>query len=265
MSVLFRQARIFSFDPERQMSGPTDVLVRDGHIAAIGLDLPVPERPDDRIVDAPDHLLMPGLVNGHFHSSVNHMKGALDSLPLEIFMLYESPALEALKPSPREAYVRTMLAALEMLKLGVTAVQDDAFFVPHPTPGIIDAVMQAYADCGIRARMALDQPNIAELDKLPFLADLLPAKMRAELSHPPAFNAPSLLAAYGHLIGTWHGHDGGRIEAAAAARDRRLFPRPRRAEPPPRPALLHPHAGDEVAAGIRRGVPGRPIACSLCR
>jgi 5-methylthioadenosine/S-adenosylhomocysteine deaminase len=30
--------------------------------------------------------------------------------------------------------------------------------------------MQAYADCGIRATVALDQPNVPELDKLPFLA-----------------------------------------------------------------------------------------------
>ena len=35
-----------------------------------------------------------------------------------------------------------------MLKSGVTAVLDDAFFVPAPSPELIDAVMQAYEDCG---------------------------------------------------------------------------------------------------------------------
>ncbi len=69
----------------------------------------------------------------HFHSSVNHLKGSLDSLPLEIFMLYESPA-EAQAVTPRTAYVRTMLGAMEMLRGGVTCVLDDAFFVPVPTP-----------------------------------------------------------------------------------------------------------------------------------
>ena len=48
--------------------------------------------PADRDIDADGHLLMPGLINGHFHSSVNDLKGSLDSLPLEIFMLFESPA-----------------------------------------------------------------------------------------------------------------------------------------------------------------------------
>ena len=115
---------------------------------------------------------------------MNHLKGSLDSLPLEVFMLYESPALDARGRRPRAAYVRTMLGALEMLKNGVTAVQDDAFFVPAPTPDIIDAVMQAYADSGIRATVALDQPNVAELDKLPFLADMLPPDLKADLAAP---------------------------------------------------------------------------------
>jgi len=92
--------------------------------------------------------------------------------------------------SPRGAYVRTMLGALEMLKNGVTAVQDDAFFVPAPRPEIIDAVMQAYADSGIRATVALDQPNVPELEKLPFLADMLPPKLKADLAQPARWTPP---------------------------------------------------------------------------
>ncbi len=44
------------------------------------------------------------------------MKGALPSLPLELFMLYESPALDALRPTPHEAYLRTLLGAMEMIQ-----------------------------------------------------------------------------------------------------------------------------------------------------
>lgn len=69
------------------------------------------------------HLLVPGLVNAHFHSPANHLKGSLPSLPLELFMLYESPAVEALRPTPREAYLRTALGVIELLRGGTTAVQ----------------------------------------------------------------------------------------------------------------------------------------------
>ena len=215
MSVLFRDAHVLEPHEGGSMSAPTDVLVDGSRIVALGPDLPMTP-PATRVIEAHGKLLMPGLVNGHFHSPVNHMKGVLPSLPLELFMLYESPALESLRPSPREAYVRTMLAALEMLRTGVTSVQDDAFFMPDPEPAIIDAVMQAYADCGIRATVALDQPDLAELDKLPFLADLLPAAMREELARPPAFGCTELLAAYDHLITRWHGHDGNRLRAAVS-------------------------------------------------
>ena len=141
------------------------VVVQDERITAVGM---VPPGPADREIDARGHLLMPGLINGHFHSSVNDLKGSLDSLPLEIFMLFESPASGA-AVAPRAAYIRTLLGALEMIRGGVTAVLDDAFFVPAPSAALIDAVMQAYTDSGMRATVALDQPNVPEIEKLPFL------------------------------------------------------------------------------------------------
>lgn len=215
-AVLFRNVRVLSLDAPGGSTGPTDVLVVGERIAAIGDDVAAGAPAGAETIEGGGHLLMPGLINGHFHSPVNHMKGALPGLPLELFMLYESPALDVLRPTPREAYVRTLLGAVEMLRSGVTAVQDDAFFVPEPAPRIVDAVMQAYADCGIRATVALDQPELAELEKLPFLADLLPADMRAELGRAPDFGSERLLDAYAHLIGTWHGRENGRLSAAVS-------------------------------------------------
>jgi 5-methylthioadenosine/S-adenosylhomocysteine deaminase len=214
VNTLFRRVQVLSLTTETGVSDPIDVLVVGNRIAAIEAD--IASEPETRVIEGHGKLLMPGLINAHFHSPVNHMKGRLASLPLEIFMLYESPALEALMPTPREAYVRTQLACMEMLRTGVTSVQDDAFFVPRPTTDIIDAVMQAYADSGIRATVALDEPNLAELDKLPFLDKLLPADMRAEIAAPRAFGASHLLAAYHHLIERWHGAEQDRLRAAVS-------------------------------------------------
>jgi 5-methylthioadenosine/S-adenosylhomocysteine deaminase len=169
----------------------------------------------DRDIEAAGHLLMPGLINGHFHSSVNDLKGSLDSLPLEIFMLFESPA-SGTAVEPRTAYIRTLLGALEMLRGGVSCVLDDAFFVPNPTPPLIDAVMQAYADCGIRATVALDQPNVPELEKLPFLRELLPPHLLARAGRPAPLDSDGLLSCYRHLISSWHGRADGRLRAAVS-------------------------------------------------
>src|ERR1700712_726010 len=175
MNVLFRNVLVYDRDAPGAAVGPTDVLIQGSRIAAMG-EIEPPE--GARIVEGfGHHLLIPGLINAHFHSPANHLKGALASLPLELFMLFETPA-GSVRATPREAYLRTMLAALEMLRTGTTAVQDDAFFMPTPDPEIIDAVLQAYADCGIRASVALDQPELAEAEKLPFLAESAPAHLQ---------------------------------------------------------------------------------------
>jgi cytosine/adenosine deaminase-related metal-dependent hydrolase len=214
MKTLFRNATLRSFAQGRPHTEKADILVAGTTIDSIAPARSIPDAPDCTVIDATWHLIMPGLINAHFHSPVNHLKGSLDSLPLEIFMLYESPSLPGLKPSPRFAYVRTLLAAAEMLKSGVTSVQDDAFFVPTPTPEVIDGVCQAYADCGMRARVALDQSDLPEIGKLPFLADAVPAAMRAKLAEPPEAAMDTLLGCYAHLIARWNGAENGRLMAA---------------------------------------------------
>ncbi|MDB5397938.1 MAG: 8-oxoguanine deaminase [Rhodospirillales bacterium] len=215
MKTIIRNARVLTMDDGDTILNRANVLIDGDVIAAVGPDVAFPEG-DVREIDGGGRLVMPGLINAHFHSPVNHLKGSLDSLPLEIFMLYESPALDAAAMSARAAYVRTMLGAMEMLKNGVTAVQDDAFFVPAPTPEIIDAVMQAYADSGIRATMALDQPDVPEIEKLPFLGDMLPPNLKADLSAPAPMDSVGLLECYDHLIRSWHGAEGGRLSAAVS-------------------------------------------------
>jgi 5-methylthioadenosine/S-adenosylhomocysteine deaminase len=218
VKTVLRNARVLVMDDANTELMRADVVVEGARISAVTSGEVAPAglpSPYVREIDATGQLLMPGLINAHFHSSVNHLKGSLDSLPLEIFMLYESPA-DGLAADPRTAYVRTMLGALEMLRGGVTSVLDDAFFVPAPTVETIDAVMQAYQDSGIRAVLALDQPNVPELDKLPFLSELLPPDLRAEAAAPAPMQAEELLGCYDHLLRRWHDRDGGRLRAAVS-------------------------------------------------
>ncbi len=112
------------------------------------------------------------------------------------------------------AYVSTMLGAMEMLKSGVTSVMDDAFHVPIATEASVDAICRAYADSGMRARVAIDQPNVVEYAKFPYLADLLPPQAKARMDAAPRQSTEELLELYRHLIATWDGAAGGRIGAA---------------------------------------------------
>jgi cytosine/adenosine deaminase-related metal-dependent hydrolase len=214
--IVIKNADILTMDPAHPQWERADILISNGTISAIGPDLSANITYPHDVIDATGHLIMPGLINAHFHSPTNLLKGALDSLPLELFMLYEVPSTPDAAVSARTAYVRTMLGAAEMLKLGVTSVQDDAFFLPAPSHAEIDAVMGAYRDIGIRATVALDQPNLPEIAKLPFLGDIVPEALKARLEAPPLMDAEALLQHYDYLLEHWHMAEGGRLRAAVS-------------------------------------------------
>jgi cytosine/adenosine deaminase-related metal-dependent hydrolase len=215
--LLIRNAHVLALDDADREWPCADIVVQGDRITAVGPDAGTQqERPFDRVIEAEGLIAMPGLINAHFHSPGNLMKGALPGYPLEIFMLHEVPPLASNGDAGRLAYLRTMVGALEMLRRGITAVHDDAYHVPMASVESIDAIMQAYADAGIRATVAIDQPNVVETEKLPWLHELLPPADLQALESAPRQSGAELIALYQHLIDRWHGAAGGRLSAAVS-------------------------------------------------
>jgi 5-methylthioadenosine/S-adenosylhomocysteine deaminase len=129
-----------------------DVLVVGGRIAGVGADL---QAPGAKVLDARGHIVMPGLVNAHTHSNQALEKGLCDRFPLDAWMLVASYGGQNAELSPRELYVSAMVGAIEMLRTGSTSVLDMPR-VPLPQfDEAADAIMQAYADIGMRAGVAV--------------------------------------------------------------------------------------------------------------
>ena len=167
------------------------------------------------------HLVVPGLVNAHFHSPPTTSGVRCRACRWRSLMLYESPAADELRPAPREAYLRTLLGVIEMLHGG----EDEAAGrrLPHAGTGCRD---DRRGDGRVpgrghpRERVALDQPELPETDKLPFLEELAteaPPDVAAG-SRPGPMAADELLEHYRHLFATWHGAAGGRLAAAVRLR-----------------------------------------------
>ena len=109
----------------------------------------------------------------------------------------------------RVGYLRTMLAALELLKQGVTAVRDDQHFFLPATDSAIDVTLQAYDDAGLRASVGIGDPNVPEYATL--LRDMLPADVIESMdSHPPK-STKAVLDMYDRAFERWHGRDGDRL------------------------------------------------------
>ena len=216
-ALIIANAQVLALDDARREWPCADIVIDGSRVAAIGPGAAAAwPGPVARRIDAAGLLAMPGLINAHFHSPGNLMKGCLDGMPLELFMLYEVPPLAAASDPERLIYVRTQLGAVEMLRRGITAVHDDAYHVPVASRGSIDSIMQAYADVGIRAAVAIDQPNVVEYDKYPFLAELLNAEQRAAMDAAPRQSSDELLTLYQHLIERWHGAADGRLATAVS-------------------------------------------------
>lgn len=215
--TLIRNARVLTLDPDDREYDSADILIEGQRIVAVGPDIAPPaDAHDVRVIDATGKLVMPGLINGHFHSPGNMMPGALVDMPLELFMLFEVPPLGQGAVGERLAYVQTLLGAVEMLKCGVTAVHDDPYHNPAPTPAVIDAIMQAYADSGMRATVSINHPNRIEHEKYPFLRELLPSDVVREMEAVRTWTPAEIGELYRWYHARWHRADDDRLRVAVS-------------------------------------------------
>ena len=163
----------FAFSP-----APLDVAIEGDRIASVG-----PEGsagPGDEVVDLPGRLLVPGFVNGHFHSHEHFLKGRTENLPLELWMHHGRSGL-AVPLTPRQTYLRTLVGAIEALRTGTTTVVDDLVLGPSVDRESLDAVFQAYEDIGIRALVGFAMMNRPVVDNFPFAEEVFPRDLLARL------------------------------------------------------------------------------------
>lgn len=156
-----------------------DVLIEDDRIAAVGVGLVV--ETGTSLIEAAGKLVMPGLVNGHLHSSEQFFKGRYERMPLEIWLLYAYPFLMGPQIPERLLYLRSLLVAMESLKNGVTTICDCFFDPPVLSLERLGTVYSAYDDAGIRANVTNSLINVPVLDTLPFAREVFPTDLQATL------------------------------------------------------------------------------------
>jgi cytosine/adenosine deaminase-related metal-dependent hydrolase len=165
---LVRGGQVYDHDGNVHKPSVADILIEDGNIIAVGPDLPSEGVQD--IIDARDRLVVPGLINAHYHSHDTLCRGMFEELPLEMWLLYTLPM--GANRSKEELRARTLVGAVESLRCGITTVQDMLGLVPLDEPST-DVVVEAYRDAGIRvvfSPMVWDIPPIAMVrnrDNLP--------------------------------------------------------------------------------------------------
>lgn len=117
------------------------LVIEGDRITAVGSQEPLTGS-YTQIIDATNHLVLPGFVNAHTHAAMTLLRGYADDLPLMEWLETKIWPLEA-KLTGEDVYWGTMLAIVEMIKSGTTCFADMYFFM--------DQVARAVEDSGIRA------------------------------------------------------------------------------------------------------------------
>jgi len=159
-------------------SAPVDIVITGDSITAI--------RPagvaaaEGEAIDASRLLISPGFVDGHHHSHENYLKGRFEGRPLELVMNLVRP-LTPVPLTARQVYVRTMISAMQALKSGATTLVDDMNVSPTLDRSHVEAALQAYADCGIRALLGITLFDRPFFRGMPFVDEEFPPELLARL------------------------------------------------------------------------------------
>ena len=130
-TLLIRNARcVATFDDQRTEWRNASVLVRNHLIEAVGPAAQLPQTADE-VIDAREHLVMPGLVNTHHHM-VQCLTRAIPGVQnAELFSW-----LQGLYPiwaglTPEMIYVSHQVAMAELLLSGCTTSSDHLYIYPN--------------------------------------------------------------------------------------------------------------------------------------
>ena len=175
--LVIRGALVYDHEGDTDRPPRADVRIAAGRIAEIGDGIATAGA---RTIDADGKLLIPGFVNAHYHSHDILLRGCFENLPTEIWFTYALPPAYPQR-SAEEVRARTLLAAAEAIRNGVTTLQDMLTIAPLD-PELLDVALEAYDEAGLRVVMAQQIADLRALDRVPFWRECVPAARRRWLT-----------------------------------------------------------------------------------
>ena len=156
MRILIKNAQILTMTAPELQKG--DILIIEDKIAAVGQ---VPREMltgSEKVIEADNHLAMPGLINAHTHAAMTLLRSYADDLELMTWLHDEIWPAED-KMDAEDIYWGTMLAIAEMIKGGTTTFAD--MYGPF-----MDKVAEAVTSSGIRANLSRGCVGAADPEKI---------------------------------------------------------------------------------------------------
>lgn len=137
-------AYIVTMDKDKRVLEDGAIAVKDGVIVDIGAEADIKNQYfASEMISGEDRAVMPGLVNGHTHTSMVLFRGMADDLPLMTWLQNYIFPMEGRYVNEALIKAGTSLACYEMIQSGTTSFVD-MYFYPDVIAGVVDK-------CGMRA------------------------------------------------------------------------------------------------------------------
>jgi 5-methylthioadenosine/S-adenosylhomocysteine deaminase len=141
-----RGAYVLTMDPALGDLSPADVHVREGRIVAVGKNL----RARGREFDGRDTIVMPGLIDTHWHMWTTLHRSLAASSPDNAYFALNLRLGPHVRP--QDIYNGVRLALVEAISSGITTVHDWAHNIRGPAWA--DANIRAHVSLGLRGRFS---------------------------------------------------------------------------------------------------------------
>ena len=140
MNILIKNAQIVTLDKNDSVLHNSDIVISGNKIKSIG-------KADenlvfDKIINAEDKIVMPGLINAHTHLSMSLLRNYSDDIAFWPWLTEKIWPIED-KITAEDAYWSSLLGITEMIQSGITCFSDMYFFM--------DDTAKAVSETGIRA------------------------------------------------------------------------------------------------------------------
>ncbi|MGB3833929.1 MAG: amidohydrolase family protein [Mesorhizobium sp.] len=153
-SYLIRGGAVITVDRAIGTLPRADVLVRDGRIEKVAEGI---EAAGVEVIDAADMIVMPGLIDSHYHMWSTIGRNFVSDGGYEYF---QAKWATASLYDADDFYSSVRLGLAELANSGVTTVHNWSH--NNRSPAHVDAELRAHRDSGLRARYAM-----GHIDKLP--------------------------------------------------------------------------------------------------
>jgi 5-methylthioadenosine/S-adenosylhomocysteine deaminase len=159
-NILIKGGVVLTINPSEDIFSEGYVLIEDDTIKSIGTitDAP-PEGTVEKVIDARDGLIMPGLINTHTHAAMACLRGLADDLPLETWLNDYIFPVEAHYANPEFVYQGTRLAGIEMIRSGTTCFADGYFFEEQAVRAVSHLGLRAILGQGVLDFPTPDVPH----------------------------------------------------------------------------------------------------------